>query len=228
MDPNAIVFSIRARSNPAAEQFRTLRSRLYRLREKHPVHKLLITSVLPGEGKTFVAGNLAQAIVRQHERRALLIDADLRYSRLHLSLGAPSAPGLSDYLRGEADEFSIIQGSPQDNLFLIPGGKPVSNPAELLGDGRLKSLLDQLTPVFDWVILDSPPTLPVSDAAVLAGLCDGVLLVVQAGETDSDLAQRACQEFREKNLIGVVLNRAQRAGAYEVYSYYAGDGKDKR
>lgn len=227
-DLDAIVFARGGRPNTAAERFRTLRSRLYRLREKQPVRRLLITSALPGEGKTFVAGNLAQAIARQHERRVLLIDADLRYSRLHLLLGAPSAPGLSDYLRGEADDFSIIQANPQDNLFFIPGGRPVSNPTELLADVRLKGLLDRLTAVFDWVILDSPPALPVSDAVVLATLCDGVLLVVQAGATAFDLAQKVCLEFQEKNLVGVVLNRAKQAAAYEVYSYYAGNGKDKR
>ncbi len=142
-------------------------------------------------------------------------------------MGAPSAPGLTDYLRGEADEFSIIQADPQDNLFLIPAGRPVSNPAELLAGMQLKNLLDELAPVFDWIILDAPPVLPVSDASVLAGLCDGVILVVRAASTAFDLAQTACHEFREKNLIGVVLNRVEEEMTYGAYSYYAGNGKDK-
>lgn len=230
LDPDAIVFCNPAQSRLGAEQFRTLRSRLYRLREKQTLRTLLITSALRGEGKSFVAANLAQAIVRQHERRALLIDADLRSSRLHLPLGAPSAPGLSDYLRGDADEFSIIQSDSvsEDNLFFIPGGKPVSNPAEILANPRLKSLLDRLAPVFDWIVLDSPPALPISDASVLGALCDGVLFVVRAGSTRFDLAQRACQEFREKNLIGAVLNDAEASATYAAYSYYAGAGTDKR
>ena len=229
LDPSRVVFSETPHSKLVAEQFRTLRSRVYRLREKLPLRSLLITSALPGEGKTFVAVNLAQVIVRQHERRALLIDADLRSFGLHRSLGAPSTPGLADYLRGEVDEFSIIQRNCESdaNFFFIPGGRPVSNPTELLANDRLKSLLERLAPVFDWIILDSPPALPVSDASVLAGVCDGVLLVVCAGLTPFDSAQRVYQDFQDKNLLGVILNRADEMG-YAAYHYYSGDGKDKR
>ncbi len=228
LDPNTIVFCNKQSSSPCAEQFRTLRSRLYRLRSAQPIRTLLVTSTLSGEGKTFIAMNLAQAIARQNERRALLIDADLRASRLHISLGAPSAPGLSDYLRGEADEFSITQADSRDNLFFIPAGRPVSNPAELLASVQLKSLLDRLAPLFDWIILDAPPVLPVADAGVLAGLCDGVIFVVRAASTPFDLAQTASQEFQEKNLLGVVLNRVEEEANYGAYSYYAGNGRDKR
>jgi protein-tyrosine kinase len=227
-DADTIVFGNKLSSARCAEQFRTLRSRLYSVRGTPPIRTLLVTSTLPGEGKTFVAANLGQAIVRQPERRALLIDADLRASRLHCPLGAPSSPGLSDYLRGEADEFSIMQSDAQGNLFLIPAGKPASNPAELLANMQLKSLLDRLAPLFDWIILDAPPVLPVADASVLAGLCDGVIFVVRAGSTAFDLAQTACQELREKNLLGVVLNRAEEEATYGAYSYYAGSGSDRR
>src|SRR2546429_5335938 len=94
LNPDCDVFSTKQSSSLCAEQFRTLRSHLYRLREKNPIRTLLVTSALPGEGKTFVAPNLALAIARQHERKALLIDADLRASSLHARLGAPAAPGL--------------------------------------------------------------------------------------------------------------------------------------
>jgi len=211
-----------------AEQFRTLRSRLYRLREKKSIRTLLITSSCPGEGKSFVALNLAQAIARQHERRALLIDADLRAPSLHLRMGAPSAPGLTDYLAGEADEFSIVQADAKEDLFFIPAGKSVSNPTELLANNRLRSLLGRMAPVFEWIIVDAPPVLPVSDASVLAGMCDGVIFVVRAGTTAFDLAQTACQEFRENNLLGAVLNGVDEEAMYGVYSYYAGNGMDKR
>lgn len=214
--------------SPCAEQFRILRSRLYRLREERRLCTLLITSTAPNEGKTFVTLNLSQAIARQHERSVLLIDADLRCSRLHVPLGAPSSPGLADFLVGEADEFSIIQAEARNNLFFIPAGRSVSNPAELLSNVRLRRLLDRLGPVFDWIIFDAPPVLPVSDAGVLAGLCDGVLFVVQAGSTAFDLAQMACQDFKGKNLLGVVLNRVEERAGYGAYSYYTGNGKDKR
>lgn len=220
------VFTPESSSSVAAEQFRTLRSRLYRLRENRPCRTVLVTSSLPAEGKTFIAANLAHSIVRQHERHALLIDADLRASRLHVELGAPSSPGLSEYLQGEADEFTVMQSSPDGNLFFIPGGKTVENATELIAGPRFKSLLDRLTPLFDWVILDSPPVLPVADAGVLAGLCDGVLLVVRSGSTPYDAARKACAEFRGKHLMGAVLNRAEETKPYNSYYYhYYGDGK---
>lgn len=228
LDPEKNVFCNEHSFAACVEQFRTLRSRLYSLRDNQPMRIVLVTSTLPNEGKTFVSLNLAQAIARQHERRVLLVDADLRASTLHIPMGAPSWPGLADYLRGEADEFSIIQANPQNNLFFIPAGRSVSNPAELLSNNQLKGMLDRLAPVFDWIILDAPPVLPVSDANVLAGLCDGVLFVVRAASTAFDLTQTACQEFRGKNLVGVVLNRAEEREAYGAYSYYAGNGKDKR
>src|SRR5713226_47514 len=146
LSPDYVVFGGGQSFALCAEQFRTLRSRLYRLRDKGPIRTLLVTSTLPGEGKSFVALNLALSITRQHERRALLIDADLRASRLHTRMGAPSAPGLSDYLNGKADEFSVIQADPKAELFLIPAGTSVPNPAELLANGLLKGFLDYAGP----------------------------------------------------------------------------------
>jgi protein-tyrosine kinase len=228
LDPDYTVFSNTQSFDRCAEQFRTLRSRLYRFRDAKPIRTLLITSTSKGEGKSFVSLNLAQAIARQHERRALLIDADLRASRLHVRMGAPSAPGLADYLAGEADEFAIIQADAKEDLFFIPAGRSVSNPTELLANNRLSGLLARLAPVFEWIIVDAPPVLPVSDASVLARMCDGVIFVLRAGETAFDLAQTACQEFKENNLLGAVLNGADEQAMYGVYSYYAGNGLDKR
>ena len=205
-----------------AERFRTLRSRLYQIAGTQQLKKLLITSSIPAEGKTFVAANLAQSIVRQPDRRVLLIDADLRASRLHQTLGAPSGPGLSDYLRGEVDEYAIIQNGLEGNLCFIPGGQQVSNPSELLLRDKMKHLLDMMTAVFDWIIIDSPPALPVHDASMLADQCDGVLFVVRAGSTDSEIAKRVVAEFRDKNLLGVVLNRVDSADTYNNYYYYYG------
>jgi protein-tyrosine kinase len=228
-DPNVNVFLNPAMSSHGAEQFRTLRSRLYQMRSNQPLRSLLVTSSIPTEGKTFVTNNLAQAIVRQPDRRALIIDVDLRRSRLHVPLGAPSGPGLTDYLRGEADVMSIVQQGQEGNLCFIPGGNEVSNPSELLSNGRLKSLLNRVTPIFDWVILDSPPCLLVADASVLADMCDGVLLVVRAGVTPATTAQRATQELRGRNVVGVVLNAMKSSHAYNsgyYYGYGYGESKD--
>jgi protein-tyrosine kinase len=222
-EPNGSVFLNLAAGAQSAEQFRTLRSRLYQIRGNQPTYTLLVTSSLPDEGKTFVTNNLAQAILRQPHHRALLIDADLRYPQLHLALGAPLAPGLTDYLRGEVDEVSALQRGNEENLCFMPGGSHVPNPSELLCNGRLKVLLERLTPIFDWVILDSPPCLPVEDANVLAGLCDGVLLVVRAGSTPVEVAQKVCQQLQGKNIVGVVLNGAEQKEMYGS-PYYGHDG----
>lgn len=199
------------------EQFRTLRSRLYQVRDKQPLRSILVTSSLPGEGKTFVANNLAHALSRQQNCRVLLIDADLRRPDLHLGFGAPSSPGLSEYLRGEAPEMTVIQRGLPEYLCFVAGGSKPENPAELLANGRLRSLLTTIGPVFDWVILDSPPTLPVSDALTLAEMCDGVLTVIRAAQTGFDSAQKSCQQLREKNLLGVALNCADEGAAYGSY-----------
>ena len=198
LDPNVNVFFNPNLSSHGAEQFRTLRSRLYQLRANQPLRTLLVTSSVPGEGKTFVTSNLAQAIVRQPDRRALIIDADLRARACTCRWARRRRQGLTDYLRGEADEMAVIQHGQEGNLCFIAGGSEVTDPSELLSNGRLKKLLDRVTPVFDWVILDSPPCVPVADASILADICDGVLLVVRAGSTPSLVAEKARQELQGK------------------------------
>jgi protein-tyrosine kinase len=224
LDSNVNVFVNPDSGARGAEQFRTLRSRLYQMRSNQPLRTLLVTSSIPTEGKTFVTNNLAQAIIRQPDRRALIIDADLRRSRLHVPLGAPLSPGLTDYLRGTADIISIIQQGQEGNLCFIPGGDEVTNPSELLANGRMKVLLNRLAPLFDWIILDSPPCLLVADASILADFCDGVLLVTRAGVTPAATAQRACQELRGRNVVGVVLNALQDSHKYHPDYYYSGYG----
>ncbi len=227
-DPTTIVFSECHVPHEGAEQFRTLRARLYQMRDVSPVKKVLITSAVAGEGKTFVATNLAQAIARERDRKVLLIDGDLRSARLHLPLGAPVSPGLSEYLRDEASEADIIQHGQEGNLCFIAAGDGVgSNASELLSNGRLPKLLHRVAPLFDWVIVDSPPCLPVADASVLAGFVDGVLLVVRANSTPSATAQKARQELKKRNVIGVVLNAAEEGGPYGYY-YSNGYGADQK
>lgn len=205
-----------------AEEFRRLRSNLYQLRNSRELRTVLVTSAIPSEGKSFITANLAQAITRQRERRVLVIDADLRLSTLHKALGAPQTPGLTDYLRGDVDEMNAIQRGPAENLFFIAGGTPTTNPLELLGNGRFRKLLDRVTPVFDWVILDSPPMLPVSDTSVMAEHCDGVLLVVRAKMTPFDVIQKVKKQIGDKKILGVVLNAVDDRDAYGPNYYYSG------
>jgi capsular exopolysaccharide synthesis family protein len=227
LDSRMNVFLKKDNGRVAREQFRTLRSRLYQIAATRPLKRVLVTSSVPAEGKTTVAANLAHSIMRQPDRRVLLIDADLRSSRMHELFGAPSGPGLTDYLRGEADKYAVIQNGLEGNLCFIPGGSEASNPSELLLSDRMKKLLDLVAPVFDWIILDSPPALTVHDPSILADLCDGVLFVVKAGETAHQLAEKASSEFLKKNLLGVVLNRAEKDASYGgYYSGYVGDDRE--
>jgi protein-tyrosine kinase len=205
-DPKTMLFFNGNESARGTEEFRTLRSRLYHARESMTLKKILVTSALPKEGKSFTSANLAQVLVRQHGRRVLLIDADLRAPRLHLMLGTTPAPGLSDYLLGSGDEFSIMQRGPMENLFFIPSGNQISDAAELVANGKLKVLLQRVEALFDWIVIDSPPAVPVSDASVLAKVCDGVVMVVRSNATPIDMARRAREEFPDQVLVGVVLN----------------------
>jgi protein-tyrosine kinase len=212
-------------SAKAAEQFRTLRSRLYQLRTNQQLKIVLITSAVSGEGKTFLATNLGHAIARQPQRRVLIIDADLRHSQMHVPLGAPSSPGLTDYLRGDVGEMGAIQYSPENSLCFIAGGSEVPNPSELLSNGRLAMLLQRVAPLFEWIILDSPPSLPVADASVLAEHCDGLVVVVRAGKTPAAVAQKGVQELQAKKVVGVVLNAVEEDALAYVY-YHSSYGQD--
>jgi len=224
-EPRFSVFADETVNRAGAEKFRTLRSRLYQIAAAQPLKRVLLTSSVPEEGKTFVALNLAQSIIRQTDKKVLLIDADLRASRMHVALGAPGKPGLTDYLRGELEETGVVQVGQAGNLCFIPGGTSISNPSELLHSERMKGLLERMAPLFDWIVLDSPPAIAVHDASILADMCDGVLFVVRAGATDFEMAQKAAVEFQEKNLLGVVLNRVDKSETYG--DYYYGYSKEK-
>jgi protein-tyrosine kinase len=219
-DPRTMLFFQEDDSRVGAEEFRTLRSRLYQIREKMPLKRLMVTSALPKEGKSFVAANLAQVLVRQHGRRVLVIDGDLRNPGMHRHLGTAQSPGLGEYLLGECDEFAALQRGPMENLFFMPAGRVVGSAPELLSNGRLKLFLQRVEPLFDWIILDSSPVIPVSDATLVAGACDGILMVVRSNQTPSDLARQAREEFPDKLLLGVVLNGAPNGKLARSKHYY--------
>jgi len=216
-NPNLLVFSNSDPFHTGTEQFRTLRSRLYRMRDSQPLHTILVSSAIPAEGKTLVAANLAHALARQQGSRVLLIDADFRSPRVHTLLGAPATPGMVDYLQGSGDELQVIQQGPEPGLCFIPAGTHVTHPSELISSDRMKQFLLRVKPAFDWIIIDSPPTVPVADASVLAGLCDGVLFVVRANSTPAETAKKGCKELRGAQILGVVLNTVQETTEYGAY-----------
>ncbi len=209
LDPDMTIFFEGNEQVRGAEEFRSLRSRLYRARKAQQLKTILVASALPKEGRTFVAANLAQVLALQARCRVLLIDANLRSPQLHSAFGTSAKPGLSEYLLQEADEFAIMQRGTAEGLFLIPAGRSVQGQTELVANDRLQSLIDRIESLFDWIIIDSPAAIPVSDACLLANCCDGVLLVVRSHFTPFNIVQKARERFRDESLVGVVLNKIE-------------------
>ena len=224
---------------PAVEQFRSLRSRIYELRDKRPLKIVLVTSGLPQEGKSFVSTNLAISLARNKNARVLLIDGDMRRYTVHQILGCNSEPGLADYLAGRATLPEVLQrcdpatssgfvdgtAANLPPLTLIAGGNGGDKAADLSNNNRFEELITTLAPLFDWIIVDSSPVLPVSDAVNLSRSCDGVLLVARSGVTEYENAQRTQAELKNAHLLGVVLNGASAAngnGGYYGYSSNSG------
>jgi protein-tyrosine kinase len=217
---DALFLTTNDANSPGLEEFRSLRSKMFQMRGKQPLKTILVSSALPSEGKSFVSSNLAQAFARQRGGRTLLIDGDLRKPHIHEVLGAPSSPGLYEYLSGKATESEVIQKSNYDDLYFLPAGRVNSTAAELIGNGKMKQLLEKLGPHFNWIVVDSSPVVPVSDATRLAELCDGVLLVLRAGSTPNFLAERAKRELHHGKILGVVFNHVERKeNPYYKYSY---------
>jgi protein-tyrosine kinase len=220
---------------PAVEQFRSLRSRIFELRDISPLKTILVSSGLPQEGKSFVSTNLALSLARHKNSRVLLIDGDMRRYTLHQILGCESHPGLADFLGGKASAIEVMQrpehsqaanpgtGPVLPNLTFIAGGNGGDKAADLSGSPRFGELIRMATPHFDWIVVDSSPVLPVSDAVNLARSCDGVLLVARAGVTKFPVAQRAQSELKASHILGFVLNAVLESP--EVGGYYGYDTK---
>lgn len=213
------------------EAYKTLRTNLMFSRIAHDIRVLSVTSAMPAEGKTTTAANLATAFAQQGVK-TLLVDADLRRPRLHELFGTPVRPGLTDMLIGSNTVPRPAQTG-ITNLYLLPGGQVINNPSEVLGSLRFKDFLEQVSKMFELVILDTPPVLPFTDAAVLATMTDGVLVVVSAGATDRRLSQAAVSQLRSvgARVVGSVLNRFdERDGTaqgvyYDAYGYYSGSSR---
>jgi len=232
--PLVASFPTLADRGAGVEQFRSLRSRIFQARYEAPVKTLLISSGLPSEGKSFVAANLAMSLVRNSANNILLIDGDLRRPTLHKLLGAPEVPGLSEYLAGTAEIKDILQRAENPkaeaavdagglaNLTFIPSGKCGDNSSELVANRRVEELIATLAPHFDWILIDSPPVLAVTDAVELSHAADAVLLIARGGSTTYATAQVTQSTFSSSRILGFVLNDVKEVprGGYSYYNYY--------
>jgi succinoglycan biosynthesis transport protein ExoP len=208
--------------SPVSEAFRVLRTNIRYSSVDRPLQVLLVTSSGPEEGKSVVAANLATALA-QAGLRTVLLDADMRRPRIHHIFGLHPREGLTGaLLAGSTD--GRLQPTEVEGLSILPVGEKPPNPVELLGSQRMRELREELRKSFDAIVVDSPPALIGADAAVLAQMVDGVLLVVNAGETRRDMARQAVESLRQvgANVIGVVLNRVptRRGGYYYYYPHY--------
>jgi len=203
----------------AAEAYRTLRTNLTFAALDRPLETLLVTSAAAGEDKSTVLANLAVAMA-QSERRTILVDADLRHPSLHEVFGVSNERGLTTMMIDQAaagDPPLVALGV--ENLWLLPSGPLPPNPADLLGSSRMDAALTRLKSQADIVLLDAPPVILVTDAAVLSTKVDGVLLVVAAGRTRRDQARQArtLLDRARAHVVGAVLSNATRGvtlGAY--------------
>lgn len=203
-----------------AEEFRSLRTRLNHIQTLQPIHSLVVTSASPAEGKSFTAANLALAQAQLENNFTLLADFDFRRPVVHTLFQLSRSPGITDYLQGKASLDQIIRRLEGTNLFVMTAGEAVLNPLELLNLPAAKALIDDLPQHFNWVIIDTPPLLFAADANLLSTMAHALLLVVRIGSTTIDSVTRAMGSLCHNNILGIVVNAAQKSELYSKYTYY--------
>jgi capsular exopolysaccharide synthesis family protein len=190
----------------AAEKFRFLGVRLRQLRQTRSIKKLLITSTVSEEGKSTVSANLALSLALRRGQKVLLLEGDLRRPSLGGRFGLRNLPGLIEWLQCIHDANTSIYHLEEAGLWFLPAGAPPPNPLELMQSDRLVEVMDQLTDWFDWIVIDSPPVVPLADTSVWMRFSDGILMVAREGTTQKRMLQRGLQELEQSKLLGVVMN----------------------
>jgi capsular exopolysaccharide synthesis family protein len=226
-DKNPGVYVMENSRSPITEAFRTLRSNLEFAGVDNPIKTLLISSATPSAGKTTIAVNLA-GVLAQGGKRVMLLDADMRRPSTHKFLNIPNRAGLSELFRDTGstiDQVKYEWGNPP--ITIVTSGALPPNPAELLGSEKMERLIEELSRDYDMVLIDGPPFI-VADPVVLSAKVDGVLLVIQPGNTKIDAGRAMMEqlEMADARVVGVVLNPITRrqskyySGKYRYYSDY--------
>jgi capsular exopolysaccharide synthesis family protein len=206
------------RESPTAEAIRLLGVRLRDMRRIRPLKKVLITSTIPQEGKSTLAANLACVLSHAPSEKTLLIEGDLRRPSLSQMLGISKRPGICDWLRGKLSPPAGVYHLEEAGFWLLPAGEATNNPIELLQSQKLPTMMAQLAAWFDWIIIDSPPVLPMADTSIWMRLADGVLLVTRQGTTEKRQLQKGLVAIDSTKLLGALLNGSM-ASAYSGYYY---------
>jgi capsular exopolysaccharide synthesis family protein len=219
--PNGKLLSLTDTESLAAEKFRFFGVRLRQLQQLRAFKKVLITSTIPEEGKSMICANLAVILARKKRQRVLLLEGDLRRPVLPVRFGLGKVEGLSEWLQGESQSVPNIYRLEGLNLWLLPAGRAPENPLEMMQSSRLSSLMEQLGNWFDWILIDSPPILPLADTSVWMRMADGVILVAREGLTEKRELKRGLEILEPSKLLGVVLNSSTETDHSNYYQRYA-------
>jgi protein-tyrosine kinase len=210
----------------AAEQYRSLRTRLKRAENGRALRAIAITSPNKGDGKSLTSANLALTMAQEFQQRVLLVDCDLRRPSVHQLFGLGDRIGLGDVLMNLANLDQSLVWLPEHHLTVLPAGTLPANPGELLGSAMMRRVLDTLRTRFDRILIDVPPVAPLADLQILAPLVDGLLMIVRAGITPKPAIERALAGLDTTKVLGLVLNESGAEGTdhygYEGYGYVAG------
>jgi capsular exopolysaccharide synthesis family protein len=209
-----------------AEKFRFLAVRLRQLRQSRPLKKVLITSTIPQEGKSTVAANLACTLARRKPQKTLLLEGDLRRPNIAAQFGLGKLPGLCEWLSGETQAINIYRLESL-GVWMLPAGTAPQNPLELMQSGKLSPLMEQLEAWFDWIVIDSPPVLPLADASLWSRLADGILLVTRKGTTEKQQLQRGLEAIDKSKLLGALVNSSATVEHSDYYQQYSSSSVDQ-
>ena len=213
-------------NGPCAERYRLLRLRLQSAPAETQLKTLLITSPGAKEGKSTVSLNLAAALAEKKNQRVLLLEGDLRCPSLARELGLTFSSGLTDWSGNDISFEPMIRRIEPLSFYLLPAGKAMRNPTELLNSECFPTLISKLTAYFDWVVIDAPPVLPVVDVLSLKRFADATIVVAWAGRTRQERIAESIRLLGRNHVVGVLLNGVQRfERSHDEYYRYHGEGK---
>jgi capsular exopolysaccharide synthesis family protein len=216
--PESRLVCITDRESPTAEAVRLLGVRLKDLRRIRPLKKVLVTSTIPREGKTTIAANLACALAHGSDERVLLIEGDMRLPALRQRFGIGQIPGISELVSDGRKLQDCIYRLDGAGIWIFPAGRIPQNPLEILQSQRLPLAMDELAQCFEWIVIDSPPVLPLADTSIWMRLADGILLVTRQGVTERQQLQKGIEALEPQKMLGALLNGSI-ASAYSGYYY---------
>jgi protein-tyrosine kinase len=218
--PEARLVCITAPESLAAEKFRFLAVRLRQLQQNQGIKTLLLTSTTSEEGKSMVSCNLAFALARKRKQKVLLIDGDLRRPVLATRLGLGNLPGTVEWLQAETGSIPPIYRLEETGVWLLPAGSPPPNPIELIQSPRVAELLRQMYSAFDWILIDSPPLLPLADTSIWSKLVEACLLVTRQGVTEKRKLMSGLEIVDKSKIVGAILNSCSNADHEDYYRRY--------